>query len=62
MMKLPSWLQPETVAGHGHATIDTYGNVIYLRDAWTNHDDYLIDKNADIKPRKYGKNAPTHKI
>ncbi len=48
--------------GHGHATIDEYGNVVYLRDAWTDHDSYLIDENADIKVRKYGKNAPTHKF
>ena len=30
-------------AGHGHAIIDRDGNVTYLRDAWQNHDDYLID-------------------
>ena len=41
--------------GHGHAIIDRDGNVTYLRDAWQNHDDYLID---DAKKR--GTN--THKI
>ncbi|MBQ5812288.1 DUF1771 domain-containing protein [Candidatus Saccharibacteria bacterium] len=41
--------------GHGHAVIDRDGNVTYLRDAWQDHDDYLID-NA----RKRGTN--THKI
>ncbi|MDO5451975.1 MAG: DUF1771 domain-containing protein [Candidatus Saccharibacteria bacterium] len=41
--------------GHGHAIIDRDGNVTYLRDAWQEHDDYLID-NA----RKRGTN--THKI
>ena len=30
-------------AGHGHAIIDRDGNVTYLRDAWQDHDDYLID-------------------
>lgn len=46
--------------GHGHATIDTNGNVTYLRDAWvSDKHDYLIDENAD---KKYGKNAETHKI
>lgn len=29
--------------GHGHAVIDQYGNVTYLRDAWTDHSDYLIN-------------------
>ena len=29
--------------GHGHAIIDRDGNVTYLRDAWQDHDDYLID-------------------
>lgn len=29
--------------GHGHAIIDRNGNVTYLRDAWQDHDDYLID-------------------
>ncbi|MDO4526791.1 MAG: DUF1771 domain-containing protein [Candidatus Saccharibacteria bacterium] len=41
--------------GHGHAVIDRDGNVTYLRDAWQDHDDYLID-NA----RKRGTN--THNI
>jgi hypothetical protein len=41
--------------GHGHAVIDRDGNVTYLRDAWQDHDDYLID-NA----RKRGSN--THNI
>lgn len=41
--------------GHGHAVIDRDGNVTYLRDAWQDHDDYLID-NA----RK--RSANTHKI
>lgn len=41
--------------GHGHAVIDCDGNVTYLRDAWQDHDDYLID-NA----RKRGTN--THNI
>ena len=41
--------------GHGHAVIDRDGNVTYLRDAWQDHDDYLID-NA----RKRGAN--THNI
>ncbi len=41
--------------GHGHAIIDRYGNVTYLRDAWQEHDDYLIDD-----ARKRGTN--THKI
>ncbi|MBQ3413603.1 DUF1771 domain-containing protein [Candidatus Saccharibacteria bacterium] len=41
--------------GHGHAVIDKDGNVTYLRDAWQDHDDYLID-NA----RKRG--TDTHKI
>lgn len=40
--------------GHGHAVIDEYGNVTYLRDAWSEHDDYLINDN----PRK---GEPTHK-
>lgn len=31
--------------GHGHAVIDKDGNVTYLRDAWQEHDDYLIDDN-----------------
>ncbi len=44
--------------GHGHATIDSDGNVAYLRDAWvTDKHDYLIDANAD---KKYGKE--THRI
>ena len=44
--------------GHGHAVIDEYGNVTYLRDAWVvdKKNDYLIDERAD----KYGK--PTHKF
>ena len=44
--------------GHGHAVIDTHGNVTYLRDAWVSdkRNDYLIDDKAD----RYGK--PTHKI
>ena len=42
-------------AGHGHAIIDRDGNVTYLRDAWQNHDDYLIDD-----ARKRGLN--THNI
>ena len=44
--------------GHGHAVIDTNGNVTYLRDAWVSDPkkDYLIDDRAD----KFGK--PTHKI
>ena len=42
--------------GHGHAVIDRNGNVTYLRDAWQDHDDYLIDE----RPRKG--NPPTHKI
>ncbi|MBP3899503.1 DUF1771 domain-containing protein [Candidatus Saccharibacteria bacterium] len=29
--------------GHGHAIIDRNGSVTYLRDAWQDHDDYLID-------------------
>ena len=41
--------------GHGHAIIDRDGTVTYLRDAWQEHDDYLID---DAKKR--GTN--THKI
>ena len=41
--------------GHGHAVIDRDGNVTYLRDAWQDHDDYLIDD-----ARKRGAN--THKI
>lgn len=41
--------------GHGHAIIDRDGNVTYLRDAWQDHNDYLID---DAKKR--GTN--THKI
>lgn len=41
--------------GHGHAVIDYDGNVTYLRDAWQDHDDYLIDD-----ARKRGAN--THKI
>lgn len=41
--------------GHGHAVIDRDGNVTYLRDAWQDHDDYLIDSS-----RKRGTN--THKI
>ena len=41
--------------GHGHAIIDRNGNVTYLRDAWQEHDDFLIDD-----ARKRGTN--THKI
>ena len=41
---------------HGHAVIDRNGNVTYLRDAWQDHEDYLIDD----RPRKG--NPPTHKI
>ena len=41
--------------GHGHAVIDNNGNVTYLRDAWQEHDDYLIDD-----ARKRGTN--THNI
>ena len=41
--------------GHGHAVIDRDGNVTYLRDAWQDHDDYLIDD-----ARKRGAN--THKV
>ena len=41
--------------GHGHAVIDRDGNVTYLRDAWQDHDDYLIDD-----ARKRGANA--HKV
>ena len=41
--------------GHGHVVIDREGNVTYLRDAWQDHDDYLIDNS-----RKRGTN--THKI
>ena len=41
--------------GHGHAIIDRDGSVIYLRDAWQDHDDYLIDD-----ARRRGTN--THKI
>jgi len=41
--------------GHGHAVIDHDGNVTYLRDAWQEHDDYLIDDS-----KKRGPN--THKI
>ncbi|MBR0488415.1 putative nuclear RNA export factor SDE5 [Candidatus Saccharibacteria bacterium] len=33
--------------GHGHAVIDRQGNVTYLRDAWQNHKDYLIDDRKD---------------
>ncbi len=40
--------------GHGHAVIDRDGNVTYLRDAWSDHDDYLIN---DRPP----KGKPTHK-
>lgn len=42
--------------GHGHAIIDSDGNVIYLRDAWVadKKRDYLIDDNAD--------EGKTHKI
>lgn len=40
--------------GHGHAVIDRDGNVTYLRDAWSDHSDYLINDRA-------GKNKPTHK-
>lgn len=32
--------------GHGHAVIDINGNVTYLRDAWSDHKDYLIDDRA----------------
>ena len=42
-------------AGHGHAIIDRDGNATYLRDAWQDHDDYLIDD-----ARKRGLN--THNI
>lgn len=42
--------------GHGHAVINRDGNVTYLRDAWQDHDDYLIDE----RPRNG--NPPTHKI
>ena len=42
-------------AGHGHAIIDRDGNVTYLRDAWQDYDDYLIDD-----ARKRGLN--THNI
>ena len=42
--------------GHGHAVIDADGNVTYLRDAWQDHDDYLIDDRI-----RRG-NSPTHKI
>ena len=41
--------------GHGHAIIDRNGNVTYLRDAWQEHDDFLIDD-----ARKRGTN--THKV
>ena len=41
--------------GHGHAVIDRDGNVTYLRDAWQDHEDYLID---DRKKR----GIDTHKI
>lgn len=41
--------------GHGHAIIDRNGSVTYLRDAWQEHDDYLIDD-----ARKRGTN--THNI
>ena len=41
--------------GHGHAIIDHDGSVTYLRDAWQDHDDYLIDD-----ARRRGTN--THKI
>lgn len=41
--------------GHGHAVIDPNGNVTYLRDAWMDHDDYLIDD-----ARRRGDN--THRI
>ncbi len=41
--------------GHGHAVIDRDGNVTYLRDAWQDHEDYLIDDR-----KKRGVN--THKI
>lgn len=41
--------------GHGHAIIDRDGNVTYLRDAWQDHDDYLID---DAKRR----GSDTHNI
>ena len=33
--------------GHGHAVIDRDGNVTYLRDAWQDHEDYLIDDRPD---------------
>ncbi len=41
--------------GHGHAIIDSNGNVTYLRDAWQDHDNFLID---DAKKR----GANTHNI
>ena len=37
--------------GHGHAVIDSDGNVTYLRDAWQDHKDYLINDHG----------GPTHK-
>lgn len=41
--------------GHGHAVIDSDGNVSYLRDAWQDHKDYLINDHAKG-------DKPTHKI
>lgn len=41
--------------GHGHAVIDRDGNVTYLRDAWSEHSDYLINDNPP-------KGKPTHNI
>ena len=41
--------------GHGHAVIDRNGNVTYLRDAWSDHKDYLINDRAP-------KGKPTHNI
>lgn len=29
--------------GHGHAVIDRNGNIIYLRDAWSDHDNSIVD-------------------
>ncbi len=36
--------------GHGHAVIERDGNVTYLRDAWQDHKDYIID---DRKAKPY---------
>lgn len=40
--------------GHGHAVIDKDGNVSYLRDAWSSHNDYVIND----RPKR---GRPTHR-